>query len=342
MRLTCEREIPNWTWYHGEPDRVNITSYMKREKSGLAFTTLELVQAAEKQGHTVCLREPTDAEGAAGKVLYGTDATPDVETIHSQMPLTSYHSNVPKFLFTHGEPLSSVGNGVSMKAIIDMASRVDAFISMRKEEWALWKSIKRTYVVPKGIDLDRFKPIETKPHDPADPLSKLSGDPAVLYVEHWRGQRNPLYLMAAMEQVYQKYPKARLHLYNCTDKKMSETFKALIQHNKYWPFVRTLSGPVKDSEVNALYNRADIVVSCLYPLYARSIEAFGAGKAFIGAGYTDPEYPWHCELHPDSMAKAITDCWENYDRINYRQWAEQKHDVMETMRQCVAIYQRYQ
>lgn len=321
---------------------MNITSYMRKEKSGLAFTTLELVKASEEQGHTVCLREPTDHEGMPGTILYGSNGwAPDVETIHSQMPLTSYFNGVPKFFFTHGEPLSSVGNGVSMKAIIDLAPKIDAFISMRKEEAAIWNSIKRTYVVPKGIDLDRFKPMDVKPHDPEDHTSKLSGEPSVLYVEHWRGQRNPLYLLIAMQQVWQKFPKARLHLFNCTDQKMYQTFKALIAHTKSWAFTRTITGPVKDDEVCALYNRADIVVSCLYPLYARSIEAFGAGKALISPGYEDPEYPWHCTLHPDSMAKAIIDCWSDYQRIDYRKWAEQKHDVQETVRQSVAIYHRY-
>ncbi len=315
---------------------------MKREKSGLAFSTLELVKASEEQGHVVCLREPTDSEGMAGPILYGSNGwAPDVETIHSQMPLTSYFNGVPKFFFTHGEPLSSVGNGVSMKAIIDLSPKIDAFISMRKEEVAIWNTIKRTYLVQKGIDLERFKPMEVKPHDAADPTSKLSGEPAVLYVEHWRGQRNPLYLLIAMSQVWQKFPKARLHLFNCQDRRMYETFQALIKHNKFWTFTRTLTGPVKDDEVVSLYARADIVVSCLYPLYARSIEAFGVGKALISPGYEDPEYPWHCTLHPDSMAKAIIDCWENYDQIDYRKWAEQKHDVQETVRQSVAIYQRY-
>ncbi len=93
--------------------------------------------------------------------------------------------------------------------------------------------------------------------------------------------------------------------------------------------------------MNLLYNRADVVVSGLYPLYARSIEAFGAGKAFIGPGYSDPDYPFHCELHPDSMAKAMIQFIENRDQVNYRQWAEQKHDVQETVRQSIAIYNRY-
>jgi glycosyltransferase involved in cell wall biosynthesis len=321
---------------------MRIGHWMRREKSGLAFTTLELVQAEEKRGHSVFLREPTDEQGLPGKLLYGQESTDcDVECVHSQMPLTSYFSRRPKFLWMHGEPLSSVGNGVSMKAIVDMAPKVDAFIAMRQEEAAVWNTIKRTYVVPKGIDLERFRPLEVAPHSDSDPKSKLSGEPAVLYAEHWRGQRNPLYICVAMEKVWRKYPKARLHLFNCQDPKMHATFKALHQNNKWWVFLRTLSGPVPDGEVNLLYNRADIVVSGLYPLYARSIEAFGAGKAFIGPGYRDPEYPWRCDLDPDSIADAITNCWENHDQVNYRQWAERKHDVLSTVAACEDIYRRY-
>ena len=168
----------------------------------------------------------------------------------------------------------------------------------------------------------------------------LSGDPAVLYYENWRGQRNPLYPCLAMEQVLKKYPKARLHLYNCPGGKMHETFKAFIDHAKWWRFVRSLQGPVED--VNLLLNKVDIVVSGLYPLYARGIEAFGAGKAFIGAGYKEDGYPWQCsEFSPDALAEAIIRCHENYDQVNYRQWAETRHDVMDTMRQATAVYERY-
>lgn len=322
---------------------MNIVSYMKKEKSGLAFSTLELVKAAEQQGHGVCLREPSGKEGAAGAVLYGDAALrPDVETVHSQLPVTSYFNRVPKFFWCHGEPLSSVGNGVSMKAIVDLAPKMDAFIAMRWEEAPIWSAIKKTYVVPKGIDLERFYPIDTPAHDPNDPLSMLSGEPAVLYCEHWRGSRNPLIVCAAMERVFQRYPKARLHLFNCTDQKMLDTFRALISYTKWSAFIRSIQGPVPDTEVNRLYNRAHVVVSGLYPLYARSIEAFGAGRAFLGAGYTDPEYPFHCTLDPESMADAICQIWENFDRVDFRAWAEAKHDVNETMRQATAIYERYQ
>ena len=306
---------------------------MRREQSGLAFTTLEIVAEEERQGHQVCVREPS------GNVLYGQPFAGDeydVDLIHSQFPISQYANGKPRFLFCHGEPLSSVANGVSMKAVIDLAPLCDAFICMRKEELPYWSMIKRTYCVTKGIDLEIFKPL------PPTSAEKLSGAPAVLYMEHWRGQRNPLPLIVAMQQVWKQYPEARLHLYNCTDKRMYETFEALIKNAKLWTFVRSLQGAVKPLEVNALLNRVDMVVSCLHPLYARSIEAFGAGKGFLCPGYTDSEYPWHCDLEPESMAKAIIDLWENgCGKYDFRHWASRKHNIADTVRQCVAIYRHY-
>lgn len=264
--------------------------------------------------------------------IYGIDKDMQLDCIHSQLGQTSYFNNRPKFMWMHGEPLSSVANGISMKAIVDLAPTVDAFICMRKEELPIWRSIKKTYLVPKGIDLEIYRPLDGI-------TEKLAGEPAVLYYENWRQQRNPLYLCVAMEEVWKKYPKARLHLYNCNDKKMLETFQALIKNNKWWTFIRSLQGPVPD--VNLLLNRADIVVSCLYPLYARSIEAFGAGKAFISPSYKEADYPFTCELDPHSMADAIINCWENYGDVNYRKWAQDHHDVKETVRQSIDIYERY-
>ncbi len=306
---------------------MNILHWMKKENSGLATTTLELAEWERRAGHSVCIKQPESA-----MPLFGRDDDIDIHSIHSQININTYHDDIPKVMWMHGEPLSSVGNGISMKAIVDLAPVCEAFIAMRKEEIPIWNSIKRTFLVPKGIDLERYHPLK-------EVTEKLAGEPAVLYMENWRGQRNPLYLCVAMQEVHKKYPNARLHLYNCQDKKMKDTFSALIQYNKWWTFCRSLMGPVED--VNLLFNRADIVVSCLYPLYARSIEAFGAGKAFIGPGYREEGYPWQCELDPASMAKAIIDCWENYGKLDYRKWAEDKHDVKETVKQSTEIYERY-
>jgi len=310
---------------------MNILHWMKKENSGLARTTLEVVKYEERQGHKVCVKEPT------GEMpVYGTmNGNADIHCIHSQLGLKGYHDNIPKIMFMHGEPLSSVANGVSMKAIVDLSPLVDAFICMRKEEKIIWDSIKRTYLVDKGIDLEVYRPLDGI-------TEKLSGEPSILYVENWRQQRNPLYLCIAMQEVYKKFPNARLHLYNCNDKKMQETFLALSKNNKWWPFLRSLQGAVNGGEeVNLLYNRVDIVVSCLYPLYARSIESFGAGKAFVSPGYKEHDYPFQCDLQPESIAKAIINCWENYNKIDYRKWAEDHHDASKSARQCIDVYKRY-
>lgn len=307
---------------------MNLLHWVRKENSGLFRSTLELATYEEKQQHQVTLRQPT-----GGNPIYGNGTNPDVELVHSQMAIESYYNGKPKFMWMHGEPLSSVGNKISMKAIVDLAPSMEAFICMRREEHSVWNSIKRTYYVPKGIDLERFRPLGL--------TERLAGEPAVLYVENWRGQRNPLYLCVAMQQVWQKYPKARLHLLNCNDKKMRDMFQALIQNNKWWTFTRTLMGAVPPDKINEIYNKADIVVSCLYPLYARGIEVFGAGKAFIGPGYKVDDYPFTCELHPDSIAQAIIKCWENYDKVDYRQWARDHHDVAETVKQSVDIYGKY-
>jgi len=303
--------------------------YMRKENSGLARTTLEIATALEKQGHGICIKQPSD-----GMPIYGRDAGADVCSIHSQLSPSEYFTNIPRFLWNHGEPLSSVGNGVSMKAVVDLAPLCDAFISMRDEEWSVWNSIRRTYIVPKGIDLERYTPLPGI-------TEKLSGEPSVLYCENWRGMRNPLYILIAMQQVWQKYPKARLHLYNVQDKKMQDTFSALIKHCKFETFVRSLQGPVDD--VTTLMNRVDIVVSGLYPLYARTpIEALACGKAAICMGYNPPNYPWKVnEYSPEAFAETIINCWNDYGKLDYRKWAEEKHDVNDMVKQAVSIYERY-
>lgn len=308
---------------------MHVTMWMRRENSGLARTTLELAKATEQLGHQVCIRQPQD-----GMPIYGHGEETDIHTVHSQLNPKAYHDGRPALMWMHGEPLSSVGNGISMKAIVDLAPLCQAFICMRREEQSVWNSIKRTYYVPKGVDLELFRPYEGI-------TERLSGEPSVLYVENWRSSRNPLYLCVAMQEVHKKFPNARLHLYNVQDKKQYETFKALIDHNKWGTFIRSLQGPVDD--VPLLMNRVDLVVSGLYPLYARTpLEALACGKAAICMGYKHPGYPWTVDDYsPEGFAEAIVRCWEKYDHLNYRSYAEQNHDVRETMRQAIEIYNRY-
>lgn len=304
---------------------------MRREASGLARSTLEIVKYTERLGHQVCLRQPHDGMPIWGS---GDVEKTDLHSIHSQIHPDTYADGKPKIMFAHGEPLSSVGNTISMRAIVDLAPLLECMICLRKEEQSIWNSIKRTYYVPKGVDLQVYCPQE-------DVGERLSGEPAVLYIESWRNQRNPLYLCKAMEIVHRTLPKARLHLYNVQDQKMHATFKALIDHCKWSTFIRSLQGPVAD--VVPIMNKVDIVVSALYPLYARTpLESLACGKAAICAGYNEPGYPWTVEEYsPEAFAETILNCWNDYNKINYRQWAEQKHDAQEMMKEVLSIYARY-
>jgi hypothetical protein len=120
---------------------------------------------------------------------------------------------------------------------------------------------------------------------------------------------------------------------------MYETFHALYKHCHWWPFVRTIGGPVDD--INELYNKVDIVVSCLSPLYARSIECFGANKPLVCPGYREHEdYPYPCDLEPESMARAIIEAWENRE-WPAREWAEEHHDAEATAKEALEIYAKY-
>lgn len=314
---------------------MNITHYMHKENSGLAICTMELAKYEILAGHNVCVRSPIEDSNLFSTPGYHGTTDTELHCIHHQLPMSTYHDGKPKIMWMHGEPIGSVGNGISMKAILDLAPVVDAFVCMRKEELSVWNSIKKTFLVPKGIDLEVYKPLDGI-------TERLSGEPAILYAENWRGSRNPLYLCVAMQEVHKKYPKARLHLYNCTDKKMADTFKALIANNKWNTFLRSLQGPVSGLDaINLLYNRVDMVVSCLHPLYARGIEAFGAGKCFIGPGYKEDNYPYQCDLDPISMAQTIIKAWEEWGKVDFRKWACDHHDVKETVRQSVDIYKRY-
>jgi hypothetical protein len=311
---------------------VKILHYMNREDSGLGRTTLELAKYEELAGHTATIRQPT-----GGGLIYGHGKEYDISIIHHQLDPANYHDGKPKVLFCHGEPLSSVGNGISMRALVEMAPMCSAFIAMRKDEIPIWKHLKNeTYLVRKGIDLDVYKPL-------TGITERLSGEPAVLAYENIRGSRNPLYWVCAMAEVHKKYPNARLHLYNVTDKRMVDTFQALNTHCHFWPFLRSISGSVgTPEEVNLLLNRVDIVVSSLHPLFARSVEALGAGKAFISPGYHEyPEYPWTCEYDVHSMADAIIRCHEGYDKINYRKYAEEHHSMKDMVDECIDVYKRF-
>ena len=173
---------------------MKILHFLKKEKSGLFKTTIELCKYEERLGHSVSLRTPAD-----NRTFYGfADDNFDIIAIHSQINPIYYKHKCPKVLFLHGECDYGMLVKVSTASIMDLVPIVDAFIAFNPDEARIWSSFKRTYVIPKGIDLEKYKP--------EDIGKKLKGSPAVVYAEHWRQFRHPLHALVALETVKKKLP----------------------------------------------------------------------------------------------------------------------------------------
>ena len=79
---------------------MNILHWMKKENSGLARSTLEIAKYEERQGHGVCIKQPSE-----DMPIWGTDRDMQLHSIHSQLHPKAYHDNKPKVMWMHGEPL---------------------------------------------------------------------------------------------------------------------------------------------------------------------------------------------------------------------------------------------
>ena len=305
---------------------MKIVHWVKKENSGLFRTTFELAEYEKRTGCEVSLRTPKEQELISG--FAGDDF--DLHCIHSQIPPTFYKDSRPKILFLHGEPDYGLFHKTSTNAIMDLVPIVDAFVTFNEAEARLWNSFKRTYVIPKGIDLESYKPIAM--------AKKLGGAPAILYAEHWRGFRHPFHVLVALEKVATKIPAMRFYPFGCPPAE-KDFWLRLIRQNKYNIFCPGVFQP--QMNMVGLLNMADIVVSPVFPSYGRvSLEALACNKPVI-AYKTNPHATYKCEPYdPDSVAEAVMKCWT--DKPNgQRQYAE-KHLSAEAMAAgAIEIYRRF-
>lgn len=305
---------------------MKIIHWAKRENSGLFRTTFELAIEEEKAGHSVSLRTPKEKE-----TLYGfKDDEFDIHCIHSQIPVGLYKDGKPKFLFLHGEPDYGMLYKVSTSAIMDLVPICDAFIAFNEAEAKLWNSFKRTYVIPKGIDLDSYKPMQLN--------KKLTGSPSIIYAEHWRSFRHPFHTFVALEKVYRKFPEMRFYPFGCP-KEEKEFWLRLIKQNKYNLFCPGVFQP--QMNMVGVLNLADIVVSPVFPSYGRvSLEALACNKPVI-AYKTNPHATFKCEAYdPDDMAEKIIQCWEQKPN-SQRKYAENYLSAKGMAEAAVEIYRRF-
>lgn len=305
---------------------MRIVHWVKKENSGLFRTTFELAENERLLGHEISLRTPKEQT-----VLYGFSGNEfDIHCIHSQIHSTFYKDGRPKILFMHGEPDYGMLYKVSTSAIMDLAPFVDAFVAFNEKEAILWNTFKRTYVIPKGIDLDSYKPMAM--------AKKLAGAPAILYAEHWRNFRHPFHTFVALEKVAAKNSGMRFYPFGCPPAE-KDFWLRLIRQNKY----NTFCPGVFQAQMNmvGLLNMVDIVVSPVFPSYGRvSLEALACNKPVV-AYKTNPHATYKCESYdPDDMAEKIIKCWEEKPN-GQRKYAEEYLSAKNMAEAAVAIYRRF-
>jgi glycosyltransferase involved in cell wall biosynthesis len=305
---------------------LKIVHWLKKENSGLFRTTFELAVNEEKLGHEVSLR--TIAERQTFYGFQGDDF--DLHCIHSQLPPIFWKDSRPKMLFLHGEPDYGMLHKISTSAIMDLAPVVDAFIAFNEKEAALWNSFKRTYVIPKGIDLDSYRP--------AAVAKKLAGDPAVLYAEHWRGFRHPFHTLVALEIATRSLKNLRFYPFGCPEEEKPFWLR-LIRQNKYSFFTPGIFKQQKN--MPGLLNMADIVVSPVFPSYGRvSLEALACNKPVV-AYKTNPHATYKCEPYdPADMAAKVVQCWTEKPN-GQRKYAEEHLSAKSMAEGALAIYRRF-
>lgn len=305
---------------------MRILHWLKKENSGLFRTTFELAKNEEALGHEISIRTPKEET-----LIYGFDGEDyDIHCIHSQIPARCYKDGKPKVLFLHGEPDYGVLHKVSTTAIMDLIPIVDAFVALNEAEARLWQSFKRTYVIPKGIDLESYKPVDLG--------KKLTGNPAIIYAEHWRGFRHPFHTLVAMEAVYRKLPEMRFYPFGCP-KEEKDFWLRLIKQNKYNLFCPGVFQP--QMNMTGVLNLADIVVSPVFPSYGRvSLEALACNKPVV-AYNTNPHATYKVRPYdPDDMAEAVLKCWEEKPN-GQRKYAEEHLSSRLMAEEAVKVYRRF-
>lgn len=305
---------------------MKLLHWVKKENSGLFRTVAELAKYEERLGHQTALREP-----ANNNTFYGfTTDDPDMHCIHSQINPAYYKDDIPKVLFLHGEPDYGMMTKVSTNAIMDFAPQVEAFITLNEKEGQIWNSFKKTHVIPKGIDLEKYKPIASN--------KKLKGSPSILYIEHWRQFRHPLHVFVALEKVYRKNTKMRFYPFGCPAGDRDFWLK-IIRQNKYSFFCPGVFQFQKSSV--DLINMCDMVISPVYPSYGRvSIEAKACNKPVI-AYNTNPHADYKIEPYNiDAIVDSVIDCWDKKPN-GQRKYAEDNLSAMDMAKAAVDIYRRY-
>jgi len=165
---------------------------------------------------------------------------------------------------------------------ISKADRVIAVSKTAAEFIGHFTTQERIIVIPNGVDIDRFRPIDSDAAN-SSAFFVTEKDPTILYVGRLVHRKGVHILLRAMPYVLEAFPRAQLLI--AGNGYMYGFIKLLIKRLNIEDNVKLL-GFVPDKELPELYNLSDVFV--LPSLYSESfgitlLEAMASGKPIVAS-----------------------------------------------------------
>ena len=192
---------------------MNIAHWTEKIGSGMSRVAEEMSNIECLLGHTSNVYSPFLPVNDAAKAA-------DIHVIHQHLPEEFHGEQYKKVYVTHGTPEHvfqssveaglNIGYGASDPFMIAQywLSYADAVVTFWPRIQQIWQDLcqkpKKVDIVPMGIDLDYWKPAESR--------GKYAGNPSVFTAENCHYIKWPLDLIIMWPWVIKEVPSARLHI----------------------------------------------------------------------------------------------------------------------------------
>jgi glycosyltransferase involved in cell wall biosynthesis len=330
-------------------------------KSGMFETVKELTCAInEIPGAYAGIVDPNDPAGGKADGFITTQSHAwaiDQATIHcSSYFMTGYACEQrPRVQLIHGTPeacYEGEKDSGSFSAVVGGLENLDGSIVFNKRQYEFWKTFDQRGVlhcVPKGIDLDRFKPNGKR--------VAVKGSPIIGMGEIMRGGgvKVPLIPYWAINEYYKTNEKVKLYHWGVDSGPEKCIMEMMMYKARYDKFIGEYKLRGFQEFPEDWMRAVDMVLSpSLYGDPSRvNCEAMACGCPVLDFDSSFRYDDSHAYMHARSLdAISMAECIAKiYDRIRAnkeavrnecRQIAEQHYDIRETAQQVVAILRKVQ
>jgi glycosyltransferase involved in cell wall biosynthesis len=328
-------------------------------RSGMYETVKELVWALNHiPGVMAGVVDPNDPAGGKADGYITTQShtwAHDQATIHCSSYFMSGYAleQRPRVQFIHGTPEACYDGekeSGSFSAVIGGLENLDGSVVFNKRQASFWSQFDQRgtlYCVPKGIDLDRFKPQGKK--------VAVKGSPAIGMGEILRSIKVPLVPYWAINEYYKTNEKVRLYHWGVDGGPERSIMEMMMYKGRFDKFMgdHRLRGVQEYPE--DWMRAVDMVLSpSLYGDPSRvACEAMACGCPVINFDSSSRYGDSHSYMHADaldaiSMAECIAKVYDkvraNRDAVRQecRQIAEQHYDINTTAAEVAAVLRKVQ